>query len=108
MTTIEERVQGFCKRCRNSQPYCPCTPKEQQNCLIYDAYIQGATEQQELDNKQLCEMVLDNQNAMVDIALNAYCEVECQRKEGMPCAHLNDGGCTNYRKFKKLMKGGKE
>lgn len=38
-------------------------------------------------------------------ALTAFCMTECQRKSNMPCAHLADGGCTNYRKFKQLIKG---
>lgn len=58
-----------------------------------EGYIKGATEQQAIDN---------------DKALDAFCMTECQRKEGMPCAHLADGGCTNYRKFKQMLKGGSE
>lgn len=31
-----------------------------------EGYIKGATEQQAIDNEQLCKMVLDNQNAIID------------------------------------------
>lgn len=68
MKTIKEKAKEFCNKCRKSQPYCPCTLKERHNCLIYDAYYHGAIEQWQKDNKQLCEMVLDNQQALIDKA----------------------------------------
>ena len=102
MKTIKERVQGFCKRCRTTQPYCPCTPKEQQNCLIYDAYIKGATEQQELDNKQLCEMVLDNQNAIIDKACEWMRNLEgWDALNDKPCPMFAEEDINMFRKYMK-------
>lgn len=81
MKTIEERAEEYAGENWLSDGAC---------FACEDGYIKGATEQQAID---------------IDKALDAFCMTECQRKGGMPCAHLSDGGCTNYRKFIKAMKG---
>lgn len=68
MKTIDERANAYCENCRNRHEFCRATEEDKDNCLIYSAYIAGCGEQRLLDDEQLCEMILDNQNAIIDKA----------------------------------------
>lgn len=85
MKTIKARARAYAQT-RN------------QNTYAYDGYLKGAIEQQAIDNVQLCEMILDNQDAVIDIALTAYCKTEC------PHVHdVCEKRCESYNRFKELL-----
>lgn len=62
------------------------------------SYVQGAIEQDALDGKQLIGCVLEERDAVIDIALTAYCKTECPNFRKM-C----DGTCESYERFKELL-----
>lgn len=70
-----------------------------------EGYIKGATEQQAIDNEQLCEMVLDNQEALIDKACEAF-KATCKEQGAGSCDRewLCDG-CNKYEHFRKATKG---
>lgn len=73
-----------------------------------DAYIKGATEQMKLDSKQLCEMIFDNRESLIDEA----CEwIKNYNNEHLPYTDLDcDGRCyvdmvKLAEEFRKAMEG---
>lgn len=116
MKTIEERAREYLYLVFNTEVQGAFIVSNANDALkraayggmVEDAYIKGATEQRELDNKQLRKMVLDIQNAIIDKA----CEwIENYDNEQLPYTDLDcDGRCYVDMEefaqiFRKAMKG---